>query len=862
MKNIKRSLCVVLLVFLLVGCLFGCSDNKNTLDVPVAPEVVELYQNNFISDLTKYCHSGAHFVLKEDIVLTEDWTPIGRTVGTAFNGVFDGDGHTISGLQTTGWKSDGTPVTILKRIMGWKADGTPVYKSSEIVKMTTRQTNGLTEVTDIIYEGDSDDPDLEEMQESGVEEEKTSFGSIGLFGYTYGATVKNLIVDNADFRFYGDGESVYAGIISGYDIASDFNNITVKNSSLTASGIYKDVVKYYASNARPSDVVPEADTKQYLGGIVGYSRGNRTVSETDTAYKPTVFSNINVENISLKNKAFVARFDAMLEAKYADQTLLHPEESSILSTELTAEDGYGSYTVYGYEKPIYQVFAGGVSGYSVGAEIDTVSVKDLNGKSGDVLYADKINVGGISSYLLGKESSVKKAVVNGVDFYCEGGEKPLVMAGGAFGEVKTATVSDNCTISNVNIEAHVGEKAQNVCAGGFSAYCDENAFVTGVSIDTVTLTSDFVSSGNIGSILSGFVGVLRDSTIGSATVQNATFSINRAGTDKYCFTAIAMGQVYGNSTVTGTIDTSSCYYYNDEKTEFTKTIAIFNKNNYVNEDGESSIRLYYAKNGKKSDVYVTVYGDLVAKMNGTSFRMRETTVWEALSEEEKALLNTGDKLFNVLGKTYYIRFYDHVGDKYRWNVIQDISTVLDSNKYYDPAQTYGFAKQMYLIELPDSAVGTDMASETFYTYDISTGELKYAAGKFQANTDYYVAMDTEKEKYELDITVYTESDKTIVVQKGRTEDDDVLAKATYSVSLDKFVTDTTVEDEVGNVYPVCPAEVYLDVFFAEGTGFLSDINRFVITDATGATNRNFGSYVFVSGRPNIPDDAVRYQSAE
>lgn len=43
------------------------------------------------------------FILTADITLTGDWTPIGKSgTYTAFKGIFDGDGHTISGMSVSG----------------------------------------------------------------------------------------------------------------------------------------------------------------------------------------------------------------------------------------------------------------------------------------------------------------------------------------------------------------------------------------------------------------------------------------------------------------------------------------------------------------------------------------------------------------------------------------------------------------------------------------------------------------------------------------------------------------------------------------------------------------------------------------
>lgn len=858
MKFIKKTVCAALLSLLLVTLLFGCSEKKRTIDVPQAPEIVELYNSNFVSDLTKYCHSGAKFVLKEDIKIDEEeWKPIGQTVSTAFNGTLDGGGFTIDGLRTVGWDTDGTPVTILKRIMGWKADGTPVYNSSKVIDMKTRENNGYTEVTDIIYEGDSDDPAYLDMVDKGIEEPKTSFGSIGLFGYTYGATIKNINFKNADFKFFGDGESVYAGIVSGYDIGSDFIDVNINDCAIKAGNLYETVINYHVENAKPSSVDYKSNTKQYLGGVVGYSRGNALVNGTDVTYKKTVLKNVTVDNIEINNTVVSAYFNAQLSAVNADET--KPIESSILKTSLTDEDGFGKYDVHSMIKPVRQVFAGGVSGYSVGAEISGVTVSRFNSGRQEIT-GDKVTAGAVSSSVLGKESVVDGFNVSDIYFHSEN-VAVSAMVGGAFGEVKSATVKGNNTIKDVDACVKGAlPGVQNVCVSGFAAYCDEGADLSGVSVEDCKVESNFITTGNLGSILAGLVSVLRDGKLSDSKAKNVTFNIenNEEANDDYCFTRNAVSQVYGNSSIVG-IETVACKYYNENTLEeYAKVTPVVSKNNYVNEDGESSVRLFYTVGDKRSDVYVTVYGDLVPKMAGTSYRMRETTVWEALTEEQKSQLTEGQSLIG-LSETYYYSHYNIDKKEWHWNVIQDVKSLPDEEKTYDSSKLYAFEKKVYLAEVP---VGATIKDNTFYTYDVEKGKLSVASGTFGEGVDYYVPMETEIEKYELDVTVYTESDKTIVVRKGATEDDDVLAKATYSVPLEKFKANVTVYDDLGNEYVLCPAELYLDSYFAKGTGFLADINGFVITDASGAQNRNFASYELVTGRPSIAADAITYKSTD
>lgn len=58
----------------------------------------------------------------------------------------------------------------------------------------------------------------------------------GLFGYCYGAKIRNLIIENADFRIHKDGAGdIYVGIICGFSENSTFQNIIVKNSCVSVN---------------------------------------------------------------------------------------------------------------------------------------------------------------------------------------------------------------------------------------------------------------------------------------------------------------------------------------------------------------------------------------------------------------------------------------------------------------------------------------------------------------------------------------------------------------------------------------------------------------------------------------------------
>ncbi len=870
MKKAKKTLIVLLLSLLLVTLLFGCAKKENTIDVPTAPaETIGLDSSNFVSELTKYCHSRASFVLTEDIELNEEWVPIGRTFSTAFNGTLDGAGYTISGLRTTGWESDGKPVTIVKRILGWKADGTPVYSSHEVIDMKTKDTGRYKEVTSFVLEGEDADPNYRDMDDNGVKEERASYGSIGLFGYTNGATIKNLTIKEAEFKFYGEGDNVYAGIVSGYDVASDFDSITLDNCKIKASSIGHVEISYQKENGRPEAANKiEYDTKQYLGGIVGYSRGNAVVKDNSVSYKTTNFTAIEINDIAIDNNNYYAYFNSRFDVPYADNT--QGASSSILATDLEPEEGFGFYT-YDNGSVVKQAFVGGVSAYSVGTAFSDVSVNNFNNSSDD-LTGKKLNAGGVSAALLGAESSAKKFIVDNAVFV---GNKVSIaaMVGGAFGEVKSATISEDAKVENGRIEV-IGEVGaiESSCAGGFVAYVDENASVSDVSVETFEIKSNYTDEGKLGSVLGGAVGVLRDSSLNKVIVNKVDFIIDNSDLKKeyYRFVRTAVAQVYGNSVLGSEIGTYECRFQGadnmlkdvkeyDAKNENALVYPVIAKNNYVNENGESSARLYYTCNDKQSGVYVTVYGDLIPLMKETSFRLYEETLYVAVpsDEVERDAFNNN----NVKSDgTYYYYYTNDKTEEAHWNNIH--TNASDDAKEFKENRTYGLPETWFRVEVPENKIGTIMSESTFYTYNEETGTLLPQTGSFEREKTYYVQFaDSNVASYELDITVYTESDKEIVVVKGATEEDDVTAKATYSI--EKSVVDgkdDTISDIYGTTYSLCAAELYLKFFFETGTGFKADKNGFVIKDSSNSENRNFSSYKLITGRPKVGSTEIEYKT--
>ena len=110
----------------------------------------------------------------------------------------------------------------------------------------------------------------------------------------------------------------------------------------------------------------------------------------------------------------------------------------------------------------------------------------------------------------------------------------------------------------------------------------------------------------------------------------------------------------------------------------------------------------------------------------------------------------------------------------------------------------------------------------------------------------------------MDVKVYAESGKELVVDQKdpENEDDDVTAYARYT--LTKAQVDGAVKTADG--YALAESEIYLDTFFARDIGFKPDMNGTQIKYYDQKVeNRNFGKYIFVNGRPVFVEASVSYR---
>lgn len=861
--------CVILCVVIATLALVACNEEKEpTVEIKPAT-TVEVGTAEELLAVSQYVgleYSQYTIKLTADIDLSEvEWKPIGITHKKAFMGTFDGNGHKITGLTITGWDEEGNPKYIAKRILGW-VDGQPIYKSSAIISIDEGEVveENQKVAVDVIKEGDNDDPNYENLADNGTFEEHGGYGSVGLFGYTVGATVKNLTVSGADISFYSSGDYAYAGVISGYDAASTFTDVTVENSSIATSLIYDQKVVYYDYFGTPSMFSNVSETTQYVGGVVGYAKSKTTVKDGKTAVVGTTLTNVVSNSFVFDNTNYSAYYNAGLE-------IIGDKEQSQLVHNTGIEDGYEvtdvekriSRGTIGSENYPVQVYTGAVAGYMDGAKVNATSVDGFNKAeykdttnelvNPTLLIARSLYAAGISGCLYNGEISdvdISNVFVNTINWSRWNNDigNGLILdkatAAGAVALVGNAKITDVET-NAIYFDLGGGASLSNVCVGGIAGYVYDATEISNVTVKDIFAYSNYTGGGSeeVGSILAGVVGVMRNGKLTQAKVDDAGFELSGHITTDLRFVKGVVSQLYGNSVCENSEAKNVVIYTSKIATqEYDDVEPLQYKNNYVNEDGFTSVQLYYTVNEKIAGVYVTVYGELVPADSLANALYKETVY-------KKVTLNYNEGDTLPLNKYYY---YNSATGKY--NAITANST--DNNKLYSSSRLYAEKLDVYRIELDKSNVGKTISVGTYYEYIKETGTYSLTTDTvFNADKTYYISTDASViASYYLKITVYTESGSKIIVDKKNVDDeeDDVLAEAIYVLTKEE-VDDAVTTVQCGTTtYELANSEIYLDKYFVNGTGFKADKNGFAIKYFDESqTNRDFSKYSFVSGRPVV-----------
>lgn len=876
--KIKAILGVALCAIL--GCVLfvGCNDNKNEESENTVKEAktIEVATAEDLLGAAKYVgkeYSQYTIKLTADIDLSSvEWKPIGLTLNKAFCGTFDGNGKTISGLKITGWENDGTPKYIAKQIIGWLSDGTPVYKSSEILSVDKGEQieDNNYAVKSYVLEGDDADPNYVAIDDgNGTFETDVAYGSVGLFGYTFGATVRNLNVSGADISFYTSGDYSYAGVISGYDVGSKFETVVVTDSKISVSTIYDREISYYDNYGTPAQFKDNNNNNQYVGGIIGYAKSN-TQKGQETKVNSTILSDVTSNGFIFDNTNYCAFYDGGLRI-YGDK-----ENAKLV----IAGDTKGGYSVSKIDTTInvskeffpVQLYVGGTAGYISGAKLNDVTVDGFNKatnagektnklSSSTQIIARSVYAAGIAGgiYSSTANTSVAKNIyVNGIywrDWDYEsfiGLIYDKATIGGGYGIVGKSEIK-NGRAETVFVEVG-GTNLENVCLGGFIGYEDDNSSADEIIVKDVYMYSTYTGSSELGSIMGGAAGVLRNSSMSNAEVSDVDFEISGGKKETYSFVRSIVAQAYGDSAFSESSATNIRIHKNRTEyhgDDYEEIIPLQTKNNYVNEDGYTSARLYYTVDGKYSNTFVTVYGELVPR-DAYDNLLIEEEIYRRITlsgYSEGDIIETGKYYFYDPDRKGYI----FIGED-----------TVESNKKYVPNRIYAEKISVYRVEIAQKNKNFSLSNTTYYNYVENEAKFEVTSDTVaKEGKTYYINKDNKDiASYYLDITVYSESGNVIVTDEKNkeNEDDDILAKARYSLTKEE-VNNATKTDVCGDkTYALANAEIFINKYFSAGTGFLPDINSFTIKYYDSSIkNRDFSKYRLVSGRPFVDEASITYK---
>lgn len=213
-------------------------------------------------------YHGYYFRQTTDLDLNgiANWDPIGYSDGCYFAGHYDGDGHTITGVKSTG-----------------KVD-----------------------------ERDKDDAD--------------SYGcaTAGIFGWVAFGTVENLHVENANFVATGQGNYSYVGGIAAVAYAASIENCTVKNSALESKREYNNNcaggIAGYSTGATFKNCASVSNNIQsmaYGGGFVGENDDDNGVGNSTYTDCYAVNCSVAVKTKETSGTSFAGGFIGMIVSDIA-----------------------------------------------------------------------------------------------------------------------------------------------------------------------------------------------------------------------------------------------------------------------------------------------------------------------------------------------------------------------------------------------------------------------------------------------------------------------------------------------------------------------------------------------------------------
>ncbi len=439
----KRIYVVFALVTALVLCLtlVAC---KETESEPKAYTVHIATAEDLKNVALGYEATNAVYELEADLDLGE-WTPLGSSVTDSFRGEFRGNGHTI---------------------------------------------------TYTINVPEPEDRDAD----SGIVAETT----YGLFGITYGATVKDLTVE-ATVTVPVMSDYAFVGGLIGYAYSDTvLSNVTVNGCVTTTLG---DIRLSIVQNDGSVDIEPyREDMNAYVGGVIGCATGKLTAKDISSSV------DVTVENYPrcLVEYVFVGGVFGAVRSEDISVTsvVTHTVENVAYNGKITA---YGA-----------KVNAGGVFGAIYRASVTNVSV--VSNKIETNAY-QRINIGGIAG--LTDKTDISKSRT----------------------DIEALTAGSN----DVRLHAY---KSYNV--GGAVGYASNASSIKNVYADTSKITV----SEDVDNYVGGVVGMAHFTEIESVYACGELYyartpisekDIKYSKTDEkrsyYVYSGGVAGKLYGNSSL-------------------------------------------------------------------------------------------------------------------------------------------------------------------------------------------------------------------------------------------------------------------------------------------------------------------------
>lgn len=498
-SKIFRLLIITVIVAALCLVLASCDKKTSDLALEAPNEPIKISTADDFKGLSNYLgnkYSKYTFELTNNIDLSglDSWTPIGKDIADSFRGTIDGKGYTVSGMTFGSINTD---------------DYAPVI---------------------------------------------TELGSIGLFGYTFNASFKNLNISNLDISFISSNDYVHAGGLVGYAYGKTvFENISVTDVNVEA-------VTYCYADLRVDGkglvINKKNNQRQYIGGLVGYAIGQPEMKNVD-------ISNIYVNNLT---DSVVPVFD-------------DPEDEF----KQTGMEFVGNFAATYSRDPYYprDAFIGGVAGFAKGSKVavDTVDVSNFTSNA----YGISLIAGGVFGSLYdGDASNITCSDVNLNAYLAAKG-----MTGGIAGLLDLTTIDNVSAIDFIEKISFTGANEVDACSiGGIVGYVNNYSTVSEATVTDAKIysLSNKESTGERNyPAVGGIAGTVRDSEVFDClNITGGVFKNNGDDIDNdFTHTAGMVAVVYGNSYL------DNCY---SEFNAFSGTVVKSVNNMYVDADGHKVLR--------------------------------------------------------------------------------------------------------------------------------------------------------------------------------------------------------------------------------------------------------------------------------